>query len=215
MKTTSFFTIAVCAGFISSCAATVPRELLNAREANLRASKGPAATVAPAELHVANQALAAAEQSFQQDPDAYQTRDLAYVAQRKAELATATASIINEQKSQAQAKADYQATQGKIIAKTKSDLGQTRGALAASERTGEATERDLSQTRSDLAASERSGDRTAEQLEMERQARVASETKLAGAMKASLTKAAYVFNALPSKAVRTVDALREKQESAA
>lgn len=39
--------------------------------------------------------------------------------------------------------------------------------------------------------------------------------KLAGAMKASLTKAAYVFTALPSKAVRTVDALREKQESAA
>ncbi|MBG0718292.1 50S ribosomal protein L10 [Microbacterium sp. 2C] len=39
--------------------------------------------------------------------------------------------------------------------------------------------------------------------------------KLAGAMKASLTKAAYVFNALPSKAVRTVDALREKKESEA
>ncbi|WP_336631467.1 MULTISPECIES: 50S ribosomal protein L10 [unclassified Microbacterium] len=39
--------------------------------------------------------------------------------------------------------------------------------------------------------------------------------KLAGAMKASLTKAAFVFTALPSKAVRTVDALREKQESAA
>jgi large subunit ribosomal protein L10 len=34
-------------------------------------------------------------------------------------------------------------------------------------------------------------------------------------MKASMTKAAFVFNALPSKAVRTVDALREKQESAA
>lgn len=39
--------------------------------------------------------------------------------------------------------------------------------------------------------------------------------KLAGAMKASLTKAAYVFNALPSKAVRTVDALRVKKESEA
>ena len=39
--------------------------------------------------------------------------------------------------------------------------------------------------------------------------------KLAGAMKASLTKAAYVFNALSSKAVRTVDALREKKESEA
>lgn len=39
--------------------------------------------------------------------------------------------------------------------------------------------------------------------------------KLAGAMKASLTKAAYVFNGLPSKTVRTVDALREKKESEA
>jgi len=39
--------------------------------------------------------------------------------------------------------------------------------------------------------------------------------KLAGAMKATMTKAAYVFQALPSKAVRTVDALREKQDTAA
>ena len=39
--------------------------------------------------------------------------------------------------------------------------------------------------------------------------------KLAGAMKATMTKAAYVFTALPSKAVRTVDALREKQDTAA
>jgi len=39
--------------------------------------------------------------------------------------------------------------------------------------------------------------------------------KLAGAMKASLTKAAYLFAAPLSKAVRTVDALREKLESEA
>ena len=37
---------------------------------------------------------------------------------------------------------------------------------------------------------------------------------LAGAFKASLFVAAYLFNAPLSKAVRTVDALREKQESA-
>ena len=37
--------------------------------------------------------------------------------------------------------------------------------------------------------------------------------KLAGAMKASLFGAAYMFNAPLAKAVRTVDALREKQES--
>ena len=39
--------------------------------------------------------------------------------------------------------------------------------------------------------------------------------KLAGAFKASLFGAAYLFNAPLSKAVRTVDALSEKQESAA
>ena len=39
--------------------------------------------------------------------------------------------------------------------------------------------------------------------------------KLASAFKASLFGAAYLFNAPLSKAVRTVDALREKQESAA
>jgi large subunit ribosomal protein L10 len=39
--------------------------------------------------------------------------------------------------------------------------------------------------------------------------------KLAGAFKASMFGAAYLFNAPLSKAVRTVDALREKQESAA
>jgi large subunit ribosomal protein L10 len=39
--------------------------------------------------------------------------------------------------------------------------------------------------------------------------------KLAGAFKASLFGAAYLFNAPLAQAVRTVDALREKQESAA
>jgi large subunit ribosomal protein L10 len=39
--------------------------------------------------------------------------------------------------------------------------------------------------------------------------------KLAGAFKQSLFGAAYLFNAPLSKAVRTVEALREKQESAA
>ncbi|WP_029151373.1 50S ribosomal protein L10 [Microbacterium indicum] len=40
-------------------------------------------------------------------------------------------------------------------------------------------------------------------------------SKVAGMMKASMSKAAAVFQALPSKTVRTVEALREKQENAA
>ena len=38
--------------------------------------------------------------------------------------------------------------------------------------------------------------------------------KTAGAVKASIAKAAYLFVAAPSKAVRTIEALREKQASA-
>ena len=39
--------------------------------------------------------------------------------------------------------------------------------------------------------------------------------EFAGDIKASMAKAAYLFNALPTTAVRTIDALREKQEKAA
>ena len=39
--------------------------------------------------------------------------------------------------------------------------------------------------------------------------------KAAGALKAKISQAAYAFNALPSKTVRTIDALREKQGEAA
>ncbi|EPI55505.1 50S ribosomal protein L10, partial [Gardnerella vaginalis] len=40
-------------------------------------------------------------------------------------------------------------------------------------------------------------------------------SEMAGALKGTMSKAAYLFNALPTKAVRTIDALREKQEKAA
>ena len=170
MKTNSLLIAVACAGVFASCATTVPMELANAREEYARASSGPTAEAAPAELHVANQALAQAEQSFMTDPDSYRTRDLAYVAQRKAQLAEAAASIALQRKSEAQAKNDYQTTQGKVVAKTKQDLSQTRTALAASERNGEAT---------------------AEKLSTEQEARAAAEKRAADAQ-AALAKLAAV-----------------------
>jgi outer membrane protein OmpA-like peptidoglycan-associated protein len=170
MKTSSLLTAIICAGVLSACATTVPIELVDARDAYHRASVGNTAQVAPAELHVANLALAQAEQSFKTDPDSYRTRDLAYVAWRKAQLADAAASIAIQQKSEAQAKNDYQTTQGKVVAKTKQDLSQTRSALAASQRIGEAT---------------------AEQLSTEQEARAAAEKRAADAQ-AALAKLAAV-----------------------
>ena len=40
-------------------------------------------------------------------------------------------------------------------------------------------------------------------------------SKMAGALKGTMAKAAFLFVALPTKAVRTIDALRDKQEKAA
>jgi large subunit ribosomal protein L10 len=40
-------------------------------------------------------------------------------------------------------------------------------------------------------------------------------SKMAGALKGTMAKAAYMFVALPTQAVRTIDALRDKQEKAA
>lgn len=177
MKTNLFLIAVACAGIFSSCAATVPIELVNAREAYRRASVGPAAQVALAELHIANVALAQAEQSFNSDPNSYQTRDLAYVAQRKSELATATASITSEQKNQNQAKSDFQATQGQIVAETKQNLNDTRTALAESERSGD-------KTAEALLASQRSGAVTAKKLTTEQEARAAADKRAADALAA-------------------------------
>jgi outer membrane protein OmpA-like peptidoglycan-associated protein len=154
MKTNSLLILAACAGLVVSCATPAPKELLDAREAYRRASSGMTAQVAPAELHVASLALAQAEQSFRDNSDSYQTRDLAYVAQRKAEIAAATASISIEKKTQARATNDYQATQSKIVAKNKQDLSQTRTALAESERTGKATADQLTAEKTARTAAE-------------------------------------------------------------
>jgi len=158
--------------FLCGCAATVPHELVNAREAYRQASIGPASNNALAELQIANQALAQAEQSFKDHPSAYQTLDLAYVAQRKSELATATSSIRNEKQSGNQAKSDYQTAQTQIVANTKEDLSQTRAALATSQQ-------NVAVSSVALAASQRSGKLTAEQLVAEQAARAAADKRAA------------------------------------
>ena len=177
MKIDKLLTFVICAGLLAGCAATVPRELVNAREAYQRVSTGATAQVAPAELHIAHVALTKAEQSFQKNSGSFETRDLAYIAQRRAEIAEVTASISIEQKNQSLAGIEYQETQGRIVADTKLDLNQARGDLAASERNGEITA-------DQLAASERNGEITANQL--------AASQKLAADSQAALARLAAV-----------------------
>lgn len=187
--------IIACAGLLAGCAATIPKELVNARQAYQKASVGPAAKLTPAELHKAQEALAQAEKSFLSDPNSYQTRDLAYVAERKANLAEALAAIASAKGSTAQANKDFQATQGDIIKQTKQDFDLTRMDLAVSEVEGEMTADQLSaEQQVRLDAEERSADKgiaAAERLSVEQQARFDAEKRSTDAQ-AALVKIASV-----------------------
>jgi len=143
MKIDKILTAVILAGLLAGCAAVVPRELVNAREAYQRVSTGATAQVAPAELHIAREALLRAEQSFLKTSGSFTTRDLAYVAQRRTEIAEVTASIAMEQKNQNLASIEYQEAQSQIVTDTKIDLSRAREDLATSELVGEITAEQL------------------------------------------------------------------------
>lgn len=134
MKPITFLTVITFAGLIAGCAASVPpKELVDARQAYQRASAGQAAQLVPAELHKAETALAAAEESFKDDPSSFQTRDLSYIADRKAKKAEALAVTAVENAATAKADKDYQSTQAEIMKSTKEDLAtaELSGVIAA------------------------------------------------------------------------------------
>lgn len=110
---------------VVGCAtAPAPPELLDARAAYLHAQAGPASQYKPDQVHEAKVALDKAEQSYVDDPGDQKTRDLSYVAQRRAELAEANAANAQAQSAKAQADNDIKQT-------TKGQLDQTRGQLAS------------------------------------------------------------------------------------
>jgi len=131
MKTISYLSMVLLITFIVGCATVPPNELVNARSAYQRASMGPAQQLVPAELHKAEQALDQAEKSFKDDPDSFKTKDLAYVAQRKAEQAEALAVIAADKARRDKAEADYVKEQAAQVAQGKQDLSDSEKRTAA------------------------------------------------------------------------------------
>jgi outer membrane protein OmpA-like peptidoglycan-associated protein len=87
----------------AACASSPTRELVDARHAYAHASAGPAAQAVPADLHKARVSLDKAEAAYASD--SADQRDLAYVAQRKAQLAE----VLAKQAGHADAKANAEA----------------------------------------------------------------------------------------------------------
>ena len=104
----------------AGCAAAIPpTELISARTVYERASKGPAATLNPTDLHTAKESLDAAEQSFEKEGDTQVTRDLGYTAERRTETAESRARAMIAMTEKEQAVAGMHAAtaaQGKMTA---------------------------------------------------------------------------------------------------
>ncbi len=124
--------VGVAAGFVAGCAtAQVPPELVDARRAYAEASQGPARELTPAQLLTAQQALERAEGSFQDKPDSPRTRDLAYIAERKAEIASAQGALAMDLRNKAQAQADISSGQANELSSTRAQLASDQSAMAA------------------------------------------------------------------------------------
>ncbi|MDP2853755.1 MAG: OmpA family protein [Smithellaceae bacterium] len=122
MKTKQFFFIVILAALFAGCATMPPNELVNARQAYRIASEGQAAELAPAELHKAQDALNLAEKSFLKEPDSAKTKDLAYVAQRKSELARAVGAMNADKSLKDRAGVAFEKKQTEIVKQGKQDL---------------------------------------------------------------------------------------------
>src|SRR5580658_6308458 len=122
------------ASLLAACASSPePRELLDARAAYQEAARGPAAELNPAQLHVAQEDLNAAEKSYGDDGNSFRTRDRAYIALRNAQLADAQARVVDYNQKVNLAQHNVQITQAEQAASATGMLNKTREQLAANE----------------------------------------------------------------------------------
>jgi outer membrane protein OmpA-like peptidoglycan-associated protein len=131
MTTTTALGLVLTFTSLAACATTTPpQELVSARSAYDRASHGPTNELDPADLHAAKETLDRAEKSFADNGDVQETKDTAYTAERRTEIAEARGrtSLIMQQK--AQTTADMNASQTKAVQTTSASLTRANQQLA-------------------------------------------------------------------------------------
>jgi outer membrane protein OmpA-like peptidoglycan-associated protein len=126
---------------LGGCGTTLPpKELLDARAEFQRAASGPAMQIVPADVHVASEALDAANKSFTDNKDAPETIVKAYVAMRKAQIAEVIAATKQNDQARADAMHDAQLA-------TVAELSNTRKQLSQEQQHAAQTEAQLAQER--------------------------------------------------------------------
>jgi outer membrane protein OmpA-like peptidoglycan-associated protein len=116
----------------AACAtARPPQDLVTARNTYGVASKGPAPALNPADMHAAKEQLDLAESSFEADGDTQNTRDQAYLAVRKTELAVVVARTRQAKSSEAGVVDAMHDDQAAAVAHTSAELGRAKTQLTA------------------------------------------------------------------------------------
>jgi len=116
---------------LAGCASSPPpRELLDARAVYARAKQGPPSHLTPASLHEAKVALDKAERAYADEPEAASTQDLAYIAERKAQLSETEAAAMASKQTADQALAMAKEAQSKMAESTQGQLTQARQQLS-------------------------------------------------------------------------------------
>ena len=144
------------------------QELQAARDAYDQAAQGEAARVAPAKVWEAKQALQRAEQEHEANPGSRGERDLAYIALRRANLATAFANM----KVAEQEKKNAQDQYSQVL---EMQRDQSRVTLSQRERELERTRQSLQSQQQEMASRE-------QELQAAREAREQLERQLGVAL---------------------------------
>lgn len=121
----------VLCAFAGCATATVPPDLVSARSAYDRASHGPAAQMDPADLHLAKETLDSAEKSFVDNGDTQETRDVAYTAERRVEIAESRARTVQADQQKGSVVAQMNASQTATVRDTSAALGRANLQLAS------------------------------------------------------------------------------------
>lgn len=115
-----------------ACGTTLPpQDLVTARSTYDQASRGPAATLDPADMHTAKEQLDVAEAAFLKDGDTQHTRDQAYLATRKTQLAEVKARTLESNQAKAGVVDAMHADQTKAVAHTSAELSRANVAFVA------------------------------------------------------------------------------------
>jgi outer membrane protein OmpA-like peptidoglycan-associated protein len=132
MNTASVLKTGFVLAFVGAGCATAapPADLLMARTTYTRVQQGTTAKLDPADLHTAQKALEAAEQSYLNNGDTQGTRDLAYTADRRAQIAEARAHATQATQSQQQTINTMHSDQNTQMKATAAQLGQANTKLA-------------------------------------------------------------------------------------